>query len=84
MSKIILKLCLLCLIVSTAFPVTAQEKRTMTMVDLINGPTHIYLAPHAGHDWSELRHRLYKMNIVMEWFENGPETGTHLENRSRR
>ncbi len=52
MSRVILKLCLLCLIVSTAFPVTVQEKRPMTMVDLINIPPHLYVMTHAGHGWS--------------------------------
>ncbi len=32
-------------------------------------PTHLYVAPRAGHGWSELRHRLYKMNIELAWFE---------------
>ena len=32
-------------------------------------PTHLYMAPRTGHGWSELRHRLFKMNIEMEWFE---------------
>ena len=32
-------------------------------------PTHLYVAPRQGHGWSELRHRLYKANIELEWFE---------------
>lgn len=32
-------------------------------------PTHLYVAPRAGHGWSELLHRLYKMNIELAWFE---------------
>jgi len=32
-------------------------------------PTHLYVAPRAAHGWSELYHRLSKMNIELEWFE---------------
>jgi dipeptidyl aminopeptidase/acylaminoacyl peptidase len=32
-------------------------------------PTHLYVAPRAGHGWTELRHRLFKLQIEMEWFE---------------
>jgi dipeptidyl aminopeptidase/acylaminoacyl peptidase len=32
-------------------------------------PTHLYVAPREGHGWSELRHRLFKLQIEMEWFE---------------
>ena len=32
-------------------------------------PTHLYVAPRQGHGWSELRHRLYKANIELDWFE---------------
>ena len=38
-------------------------------------PTHLYVAPREGHSWSELRHRLFKLQIEMEWFEK------HLFNR---
>jgi dipeptidyl aminopeptidase/acylaminoacyl peptidase len=34
-----------------------------------NVPTHLYVAPREGHGWSELRHRLFKLQIEMEWFE---------------
>ncbi len=30
--------------------------------------THLYVAPREGHGWSELRHRLYKINVELEWF----------------
>jgi dipeptidyl aminopeptidase/acylaminoacyl peptidase len=32
-------------------------------------PTHLYVAPREGHSWNELRHRLFKLQIEMEWFE---------------
>ena len=32
-------------------------------------PTHLYIAPRAGHGWTELRHALYKMNVELDWFE---------------
>ncbi len=31
-------------------------------------PTHLYIAPREPHGWAELRHRLYKVNIELEWF----------------
>lgn len=39
-------------------------------------PTHLYVAPREGHNWNELRHRLFKLQIEMEWFER------HVFNRS--
>jgi dipeptidyl aminopeptidase/acylaminoacyl peptidase len=39
-------------------------------------PTHLYVAPRAGHGWTELRHRLFKLQIEMEWFEK------HVFNRA--
>jgi dipeptidyl aminopeptidase/acylaminoacyl peptidase len=38
-------------------------------------PTHLYVAPREGHGWTELRHRLFKLQVEMEWFEK------HLFNR---
>jgi dipeptidyl aminopeptidase/acylaminoacyl peptidase len=32
-------------------------------------PTHLFIAPREGHVWAELRHRLFKLQIEMEWFE---------------
>jgi hypothetical protein len=32
-------------------------------------PTKLYLAPREPHGWQELRHRLFKMNVELEWFE---------------
>ena len=39
-------------------------------------PTHLYVAPREGHGWQELRHRLFKLQIEMEWFEK------HANNRA--
>ncbi len=39
MIRITLKLCMFCLKGSMVFPVTAQVKRPMTMVDLVNVPS---------------------------------------------
>ena len=39
-------------------------------------PTHLYIAPREGHGWTELRHRLFKLQIEMEWFEK------HIHNRA--
>lgn len=32
-------------------------------------PTRLYVAPRELHSWRELRHRLFKMNVELEWFE---------------
>ena len=31
-------------------------------------PTHLYVAPREPHGWRELRHRLFKMNVELDWF----------------
>jgi dipeptidyl aminopeptidase/acylaminoacyl peptidase len=31
-------------------------------------PTHLYVAPREPHGWLELRHRLFKINVELEWF----------------
>jgi dipeptidyl aminopeptidase/acylaminoacyl peptidase len=31
--------------------------------------TRLYVAPREPHGWRELRHRLFKMNAELEWFE---------------
>ena len=31
-------------------------------------PSHLYVAPREPHGWRELRHRLYKINVELEWF----------------
>ena len=38
-------------------------------------PTHLYIAPREPHGWRELQHRLFKMNVELEWFEK------HARNR---
>jgi len=32
-------------------------------------PTHLYVAPREPHGWQELRHRLFKANVELEWFQ---------------
>ena len=32
-------------------------------------PTHLHVAPREPHGWRELRHRLFKINVELEWFE---------------
>jgi dipeptidyl aminopeptidase/acylaminoacyl peptidase len=32
-------------------------------------PTHLYVAPRDYHQWTELRHQLFKGNVELEWFE---------------
>jgi dipeptidyl aminopeptidase/acylaminoacyl peptidase len=32
-------------------------------------PTHLYIAPREPHGWRELRHRLFKANVELDWFE---------------
>lgn len=32
-------------------------------------PTHLYVAPREPHGWQELRHRLFKDNVELDWFE---------------
>jgi dipeptidyl aminopeptidase/acylaminoacyl peptidase len=32
-------------------------------------PTHLYVAPREPHGWGELRHRLFKANVELDWFE---------------
>ncbi len=34
----------------------------------LNVPTHLYVAPREPHGWRELRHRLYKINVELDWF----------------
>ena len=32
-------------------------------------PTHLYVAPREGHQWTELRHQIFKANTELAWFE---------------
>jgi dipeptidyl aminopeptidase/acylaminoacyl peptidase len=41
-------------------------------------PTHLYVAPREGHGWTELRHRLFKLQIEMEWFEKWVNNRTYV------
>ena len=34
-----------------------------------NVPTRLYVGPREGHGFGELRHRLFKFQVEMEWFE---------------
>lgn len=31
-------------------------------------PTHLYIAPREPHGWRELHHRLFKINVELDWF----------------
>src|SRR3954470_712894 len=33
-------------------------------------PTKLFIAPREGHQWSGLRHQLFKANVELEWFEH--------------
>src|SRR5581483_1364501 len=33
-------------------------------------PTHLYVGPREGHQWTGLHHLLFKANAELEWFEN--------------
>ncbi len=43
----------------------------------VKTPTHLYVAPGEGHGWTELRHRLFKLQIEMEWFEKHIHSRTY-------
>jgi dipeptidyl aminopeptidase/acylaminoacyl peptidase len=38
-------------------------------VKAAGAPTTLYLAPREPHNWMELRHRLFKINVELEWFD---------------
>jgi len=38
-------------------------------VEATGTPTHLYVAPDEPHGWDELRHRLFKANVELAWFE---------------
>lgn len=40
-------------------------------------PTRLYVAPREGHGWNELRHRLFKLQVEMEWFEKWVHNRTY-------
>ena len=31
-------------------------------------PTRLYVAPREPHDWEELQHQLFKLNVELDWF----------------
>jgi hypothetical protein len=37
----------------------------------------LYVAPREGHGWNELRHRLFKLQVEMEWFEKWVHNRTY-------
>jgi len=41
-------------------------------------PTKLYVAPREGHGWGELRHRLFKYQIEMEWFDKWVNNRTYV------
>jgi dipeptidyl aminopeptidase/acylaminoacyl peptidase len=41
-------------------------------------PTRLYVAPREGHGWTELRHRLFKLQVEMEWFEKWVNGRTYI------
>ena len=47
-------------------PQSVEMHRALKSLDV---PTHLYVAPREGHGWRELRHRLFKMNVELDWFE---------------
>ena len=47
-------------------PQSVEMHRALKSLDV---PTHLYIAPREGHGWRELRHRLFKANAEMAWFE---------------
>jgi dipeptidyl aminopeptidase/acylaminoacyl peptidase len=61
----------------TIFLVGQQDERVPMpqSVEMYRGlksngvPTHLYVAPREGHVWNELRHRVFKGNVELDWFE---------------
>ena len=47
-----------------------------------NVPTKLYVAPREGHGWNELRHRLFKFQVEMEWFEKYVNNKTYVWERA--
>ena len=41
-------------------------------------PTKLYVAPREGHNWGELRHRLFQWQVQMEWFERWINNRTYV------
>lgn len=45
-----------------------QSQELLRALKSLNVPTHLYIAPREPHGWRELRHRLHKINVELEWF----------------
>lgn len=45
-----------------------QSQELYRALKSLNVPTHLYVAPREPHGWGELRHRLFKLNREIEWF----------------
>ena len=51
--------------------VPASQSRMLFRALKSNGvPTKLYIAPREPHGWRELRHRLFKINAELDWFEH--------------
>ncbi|MGH7483957.1 MAG: S9 family peptidase [Longimicrobiales bacterium] len=47
----------------------AQSVELYRALEANGVPTKLYVAPRQGHGWRELRHRLFKANVELDWFE---------------
>jgi dipeptidyl aminopeptidase/acylaminoacyl peptidase len=47
----------------------AQSVEMYRALKALGVPTHLYVAPRQPHGWGELRHRLFKANVELDWFE---------------
>jgi dipeptidyl aminopeptidase/acylaminoacyl peptidase len=57
---------------------TAQSVEMYRALKSNGVPTHLYTAPREGHQWSELRHQLFKANTELEWFDTYALGRTHV------
>jgi dipeptidyl aminopeptidase/acylaminoacyl peptidase len=46
----------------------AQALEMFRALKSLNVPTHLYVGPREGHQWSDPRHLIYKANVELEWF----------------
>ena len=53
----------------------AQSVEMYRALKAHNVPTHLYVGPREGHGFGELRHRFFKFQVELEWFEK------HVNNR---
>ena len=47
----------------------AQSQEMYQALKYHKVPTFLYMAPREGHQWTELRHHIFKANTEMAWFE---------------